>query len=33
LDGPHGRSSLEEGFALICLQRLSFPDVATLRCH
>ena len=23
---------LEEGFALRCLQRLSFPDLATRRC-
>jgi hypothetical protein len=29
----HARSSFEGGFALICLQRLSFPDIATLRCH
>ena len=29
----HARSSFEGGFALICLQRLSFPDVATLRCR
>ena len=27
-----GRSSLGQGFALICFQRLSTPDVATRRC-
>ena len=29
---PHGISSFEEGFTLICFQRLSFPNVATLQC-
>ena len=33
LDGTHGKSSLEEGFALRCFQRLSVPNIATLRCH
>ena len=28
-----GRSHLEEGFTLICLQRLSRPDFATQLCH
>ena len=28
-----GRSHLEEGFALICVQRLSRPDFATQLCH
>ena len=28
-----GRSHLEEGFALICFQRLSRPDFATQLCH
>jgi len=36
-DGPSklslGKSHLEEGFALICLQRLSRPDFATQLCH
>ena len=27
-----GRPHLEEGFALICFQRFSFPDIATQRC-
>ena len=27
-----GRSHLEAGFALRCLQRLSLPDIATQRC-
>ncbi len=30
--GPLKRSHLAAGFALICLQRLSRPDVATRRC-
>jgi len=33
LNVPRGRFRLEEGFALICFQRLSVPDIATLRCH
>jgi len=33
LDGTHGNSRLEEGFALRCFQRLSFPNIATQRCH
>ena len=28
-----GRSHLEEGFTLICFQRLSRPDFATQLCH
>ena len=28
----HWKPRLEEGFALRCLQRLSFPDLATRRC-
>ena len=28
-----GKSNLRMGFALICFQRLSLPNVATLRCH
>ena len=28
-----GKSNLRRGFALICFQRLSLPNVATLRCH
>ena len=24
---------LEEGFALICIQRLSVPNLATQQCH
>ncbi len=28
-----GRSYLGSGFALICFQRLSFPNIATQRCH
>ena len=28
-----GRSHLREGFALICIQRLSRPDFATQLCH
>jgi len=31
--GPSGRTHLEVGFSLICFQRLSFPDLATERCH
>ena len=27
-----GRTNLRTGFALICFQRLSFPNVATQRC-
>src|SRR5690606_8317447 len=30
--GPLKRSHLVDGFALICLQRLSGPDIATQRC-
>ena len=30
--GPLKRSHLAAGFALICLQRLSHPDLATRRC-
>lgn len=30
--GPSGRSYLGEGFALICIQRLSRPNFATQRC-
>ena len=29
---PQGISGLGEGFTLICLQRLSVPNVATLLC-
>ena len=28
-----GRSHLEVGFPLRCLQRLSLPDIATRHCH
>ena len=28
----HGRSNLGERFALICFQRLSLPNIATVRC-
>ena len=28
-----GKSNLRMGFALICFQRLSITNVATLRCH
>jgi hypothetical protein len=31
--GSSGRPHLEGGFTLRCLQRLSFPDVATQRCR
>ena len=31
-DGPLWRPYLGAGFALRCLQRLSFPDAATRRC-
>jgi hypothetical protein len=31
--GSHGRPGFEEGFPLRCLQRLSFPDLATLLCR
>ncbi len=31
--GPLKKSHLVAGFALICFQRLSLPDVATRRCH
>jgi hypothetical protein len=31
--GSSGRPHLEGGFPLRCLQRLSFPYVATQRCH
>jgi len=27
-----GRTNLRTGFALICFQRLSLPNIATLRC-
>jgi hypothetical protein len=30
--GPSGRSGLEAGFPLRCLQRLSIPYIATLHC-
>ena len=30
--GPHARPCFEGGFPLRCLQRLSFPDIATLHC-
>jgi len=30
---PSGRSYLGEGFALICIQRLSQPDFATQPCR
>jgi len=30
--GPLKKSHLVVGFALICFQRLSLPDVATQRC-
>jgi len=30
--GPLKKSHLAAGFALICFQRLSVPDVATRRC-
>ena len=30
--GSQGRTSFEAGFPLRCFQRLSFPNVATLRC-
>jgi len=30
--GSHGKSYLEVGFALICFQRLSLPNVATRQC-
>ncbi len=33
LKGSSGCSYLEAGFALICFQRLSVPNVATQRCH
>ena len=29
---PSGRPRFGGGFALICFQRLSLPDIATLRC-
>ena len=31
--GSSGRTHLVVGFSLICFQRLSFPDLATERCH
>ena len=31
--GPLKKSHLVAGFALICFQRLSLPNVATLRCR
>ncbi len=31
--GSSGRSHLEGGFTLRCIQRLSRPHVATQRCH
>src|ERR1035437_6872719 len=30
--GSHGKSHLEVGFALICFQRLSRPNIATRQC-
>ena len=30
--GPLKKSHLVVGFALICFQRLSLPDIATLQC-
>jgi len=32
-DGPEVRTDLEVGFALRCFQRLSIPNIATLRCR
>ena len=32
-NGPQGKSHLEASFALRCFQRLSHPNVATLRCR
>ena len=31
--GPLKKTHLAAGFALICLQRLSRPDIATRQCH
>jgi len=30
---PHGMPILGGGFTLRCFQRLSFPNIATQRCH